>query len=55
MSHFEETDLAVDRALFELNVISVINLTRLVIKGWLDKKQKGHVAVTSSLAGIELL
>jgi len=51
MSQFEETDLAVDRALFELNVISVVNLTRLVIKEWIDKKQKGHVAVTSSFAG----
>jgi dehydrogenase/reductase SDR family protein 7 len=37
--------------MFEVNVFGTINLTRLVVKHWLDTKFPGHVVVTSSTAG----
>lgn len=46
---FEEIDLKVDRELFELDVFSIINLTRLYVK---HCKGRGHVAVTSSSVGL---
>ena len=51
VSQFEQTELAVDRELFELNTLAVINMTRLVTNDWLDRKQSGHLAVTSSAGG----
>jgi len=52
MALFEETDLAVDKACFELNVFGVINMTRVVVRYWLANKLKGHLAITSSVYGI---
>lgn len=46
---FEEIDLRVDRELFDLDVFSVVNLTRLYVK---HCKGQGHVAVTSSSVGL---
>lgn len=46
---FEEIDLKVDRELFELDVFSIVNLTRLYVKFC---KGRGHVAVTSSSVGM---
>lgn len=46
---FEDIDLAVDRDLFELDVFSVVNLTRIYVRHF---KGRGHVAVTSSSAGL---
>lgn len=48
---FKDIDLAVDKKLFDINVFAVISLTRIVINYWLDKKIKGHLAVTSSTLG----
>lgn len=47
---WEMIDLEVDRELFELNVFSLIALSRRVVKYFLQKG-KGHVVVTSSTAG----
>ncbi|XP_042878761.1 dehydrogenase/reductase SDR family member 7-like [Penaeus japonicus] len=47
---WEMIDLGVDRDLFELNVFSLIALSRRVVKYFLEKG-KGHLAVTSSTAG----
>lgn len=46
---FDEIDLQVDRELFELDVFSIVNLTRLYVK---HCKGQGHVAVTSSSVGL---
>lgn len=46
---FEDIDLSVDRDLFELDVFSVVNLTRIYVRHY---KGRGHVAVTSSSAGL---
>lgn len=46
---FEEIDLKVDRELFELDVFSIINLTRIYVK---HCKGRGHVAATSSSVGL---
>lgn len=46
---FEEIDLKVDRELFELDVFSIVNLTRIYVR---HCKGKGHVAVTSSSVGL---
>ncbi|XP_055858469.1 dehydrogenase/reductase SDR family member 7 [Episyrphus balteatus] len=50
---WESIDIEVDREMFELNVFSVINLSRLVLRYFMEaKKGQGHLAVTSSGAGI---
>lgn len=48
-------DIQVDRDLFELDVFSVIHLSRLVVKYFKSRsesKEPGHLAITSSGAGI---
>lgn len=52
ISLFEETQLEVDKANFQLNVFGVINLSRLVVRHWLANNAKGHLAVTSSVYGL---
>ncbi|XP_033208557.1 dehydrogenase/reductase SDR family member 7-like isoform X2 [Belonocnema kinseyi] len=47
---WEKIDLKVDKELFHLNVFSIISLSRVVLKYFLEKG-KGHFAVTSSTAG----
>lgn len=50
---WESIDIKVDREMFELNVFSVINLSRKVLRYFLEvKKGQGHLAVTSSGAGL---
>ena len=49
-ARWEHTDIQVDKDMFELNVFSVINLSRIVLKNMLEKKS-GHIAVMSSVAG----
>lgn len=49
-ARWEYTDIDVDIGLFQLNVFSVINLTRLVLPHMLENKT-GTIAVTSSSAG----
>lgn len=46
----EETELQVTRDIFELNVISYINLTKLVIP-YFKKQGHGSIVVTSSVSG----
>lgn len=48
---FEETQLGVDKEMFEVNVFGLIALTRSVVKVWYEKKFAGQIAVTSSIAG----
>lgn len=46
-------DIKVDRELFELDVFSVVNLSRLVVRYFKAHKDgKGHIAITSSGAGL---
>ncbi|XP_035226377.1 dehydrogenase/reductase SDR family member 7-like [Stegodyphus dumicola] len=47
---FPDIDIEVDQKLFSVNVFGSVNLTRKVLKHFLEQK-KGHVVVTSSLAG----
>nr|CAD7455045.1 unnamed protein product [Timema tahoe] len=49
---WEEVELEVDRQMFELNVFGVINLTRIAVRYFLEKGA-GHVAATSSIAGVQ--
>jgi len=48
---WEDIDLAVDRQIFDLNVFSVISLSRILVK-YFQKQGKGQIAVTSSVAGL---
>lgn len=48
---WEDIDLAVDKEVFDLNTFSVVSLSRLAVQLFL-RQGSGHVAVTSSLAGI---
>ncbi|XP_058796181.1 dehydrogenase/reductase SDR family member 7 [Phymastichus coffea] len=48
---WEEINIAVDREVFDLNTFSVVSLSRLAIKQF-KRQGSGHIAVTSSLAGI---
>lgn len=47
---WEKTDLQVDRDMIELNVFSVLSLTKVVLPHMLDRKD-GHIIVMSSAAG----
>ncbi|XP_060535151.1 dehydrogenase/reductase SDR family member 7 isoform X2 [Cylas formicarius] len=48
---WDEIELSVDRQMFELNLFSVINLSRIALE-YFNKKGEGHIAAISSLAGI---
>lgn len=50
-ANWENIDIKVDKEAFDLNVFSIVNLTRVVLKYFLQQG-KGHVAVNSSIAGI---
>lgn len=45
-----ETDLEVDRQMLELNVLSVLSLTKVVLPHMIERKQ-GHIVCMSSIAG----
>lgn len=47
---FQDIDIEVDQKLFNVNVFGAVNLTRKVLKHFLERN-KGHIVVTSSLAG----
>jgi len=47
---WHEIETEVDKQLFDLNVFSLVNLNRIVLK-YFFKEGKGHLAVMSSLAG----
>lgn len=47
-----QIDLSVDKDVFDLDVFSVINLTRIAVRYFESNNQIGHVAVTSSTAGL---
>jgi len=47
---WEHTDLQVDRDMLELNVLSVLSLTKRVLPHMLDRGQ-GHIVNMSSVAG----
>ncbi len=46
----KETDIRIDRQLFELNFFSAIELTKLVMPHMIKRKE-GHIAVISSISG----
>lgn len=48
---WEDIEIEVDRGVFEVNVFGPIHLTRIAVKYFLTRGE-GHVAVTSSIAGI---
>lgn len=50
-ANWEEIDLAVDKEMFDLNVFSVLSLSRIAVQYFM-KKNEGHIVVTSSLAGM---
>lgn len=46
---FKDIELAVDREIFELDVFSVVNLSRIYVRHF---KGHGHIALTSSSVGL---
>ncbi len=44
------TDLEVDKQMIQLNTVGQISLTKVVLPHML-KRKKGHIVVTSSIAG----
>lgn len=48
---WEDVEIEVDRELFNLNVFSIVSLSRLAVKHFQDNGQ-GQLVVTSSIAGI---
>ncbi|XP_037927639.1 dehydrogenase/reductase SDR family member 7-like [Teleopsis dalmanni] len=55
-ANWEDIELKVDRELFELDVFSVVHLSRVVVRYFLkrDLNARGHIAVTSSVAGFAI-
>ncbi|EZA62752.1 hypothetical protein DMN91_007134 [Ooceraea biroi] len=51
---WENIDIMVDKEMFELNVFSILSLSRLAIKHFLQTGG-GHIVVNSSLAGIQAI
>jgi len=50
-ANWEDIDLAVDKEMFDLNVFSVLSLSRIALQYFM-KQNKGQIVVTSSLAGV---
>lgn len=51
-ANWAEIDIQVDHDLFELDVFSVVHLSRLVVRYFLEQNGgRGHIAATSSIAG----
>ncbi|XP_017778049.1 PREDICTED: dehydrogenase/reductase SDR family member 7 [Nicrophorus vespilloides] len=48
---FENIEMSVHKELFELNVFSVVNLTKIAIDHF-NQRGSGQIAVTSSIAGV---
>ncbi|GLH03829.1 Dehydrogenase/reductase SDR family protein 7-like [Gryllus bimaculatus] len=48
---WEKIELSVDKQMFDLNVFGVVALSRIAVRYFLEKGG-GHIAVTSSLAGV---
>lgn len=46
---FNDIQLSVDKEMFDLNVFSVINLSRIALKHFIEKGH-GHIAITTSVA-----
>ncbi|XP_071447907.1 dehydrogenase/reductase SDR family member 7 isoform X2 [Hetaerina americana] len=52
-ANWEEIETQVDQEMFNLNVLSVISLTRVAVRYFMAREEGGgHVAVTSSVAGL---
>lgn len=51
-ANWEDIDLAVDKELFDLNVFSILSLSRITLQYFM-KQNKGHIVVTSSLIGVK--
>lgn len=51
-AYWEDIDLAVDKEMFDLNVFSVLSLSRIALQYFM-KQNKGHIVVTSSLVGVK--
>lgn len=49
---WEDIEQSVHHQMFDLNVHAVISLTKVAIKYFATRTEGGHVAVTSSIAGI---
>lgn len=50
---FEDYDIGEDKALFDINVFAHVSLTRLVLAHAKEAQRKLHVAVTSSMSGVQ--
>jgi len=50
-ANWENIDLSVDKEMFDLNVFSVLSLSRIALQYFM-KRNEGHIVVTSSLAGV---
>ncbi|CAG2170934.1 unnamed protein product, partial [Oppiella nova] len=48
---FQDIDIEVDKEIFDINVFGLVNLTRVVLRYFLNQQIKGQFVVTSSAAG----
>ena len=53
-ANWEDIDLAVDKEIFDLNVFSILSLSRIALQYFM-KQNKGHIVVTSSLLGVKAI
>lgn len=51
-AEWQSVDLTVDKELFELDVFSIVNLSRMYLSHLKKTGHKGHITVTSSIAGL---
>lgn len=50
-AHWKSIEIAVDREMFDLNVFSILSLSRMAVDHFLQTGS-GHIVINSSLAGI---
>lgn len=51
-AEWADIDISVDREIFELDVFSVLHLSRIALNYFKSNSIRGHIAVTSSSAGL---
>lgn len=54
-ANWEDIELTVDRELFELDVFSILNLSRIYVRYVERNNLPGHLVVTSSAAGLMIV
>ena len=51
-AEFQAVDIRVDRELFDINTFAPVNISRILVRRWLERNEQGHIVLVSSIAGV---